>query len=170
VNYREATERIAALPATRILRQSSLYETEPIGGNAGSGPFINGVIEIDTGLDAMALLRRLLAIERAMGRKRVRGRKLHARGPYRPRIIDLDILFFNREIIDSRALQVPHPRLHERRFVLVPISELAPALIHPQLNSSISELLALFKASQRVTLMRADQLRPVSSKRPGARR
>jgi len=110
------------------------------------------------------------SIERMMGRKRVRGRKPRARGPYRPRIIDLDLLFFDKEAIDSRHLQVPHPRLHERRFVLVPMSELAPALIHPRLNATISELLAGLKSTQRVVLMRADLLRPPSPRREVASR
>jgi 2-amino-4-hydroxy-6-hydroxymethyldihydropteridine diphosphokinase len=73
-NYREAIGRIAALPDTRVVRQSSLYETEPIDSVAGSGPFVNGVIEVETELDAAGLMRRLMAIERTMGRKRVRGR------------------------------------------------------------------------------------------------
>jgi 2-amino-4-hydroxy-6-hydroxymethyldihydropteridine diphosphokinase len=104
-------------------------------------------------------MRRMLALERIMGRKRVKGRK-QTRGKYRPRIIDLDLLFFNKETIDTRVLKVPHPRLHERRFVLAPMSELAPALIHPKLNASISEMLAGLKSPFRVTLARADLLRP----------
>lgn len=159
-NYREAIARLQALPETRLVRQSSIYETEPLGLVRGSGPFLNGVVEVETDLEAPALLARLQAIERMMGRKRVRGRKPRARGPYRPRIIDLDLLFFDKEVIDSRNLQVPHPHLHERRFVLVPMSELAPALMHPKLNHSISELLAALKTPGRVTLMRAELLRP----------
>src|SRR6266550_2370557 len=113
-NYREAVQRIAALPTTRVTRQSSIYETEPA---------------------PDAMMRRLLGIERVMGRKRVRGKKpASSRAKYRPRIIDLDLLFFDNEIIDTRTLKVPHPRLHERRFVLAPMSKLAPALIHPKLN------------------------------------
>ena len=116
-NYREAIQRIAQVPETRVVRQSSIYETEPVGDIKGA--FLNGVVEVETELNAETLMRRLLAIERVMGRKRVRGRKPKARGPYRPRIIDLDLLFFDKEVIASRHLQVPHPRLHERRFVLV---------------------------------------------------
>ncbi len=163
-NYREAVARLQALPDTRLVRQSSIYETEPIEVRGG-GPFLNGVIEIETEIEAPALLTRMQSIERMMGRKRVRGRKPRARGPYRPRIIDLDLLFFDKEAIDSRHLQVPHPRLHERRFVLVPMSELAPALIHPKLNHSISELLAALKAPGRVTLMRAELMRPQANRR-----
>ncbi len=153
-NYREALERIGKLPQTRLLRQSSTYETEPVGDV--KGPFLNGAVEIETELNADALMRRLLAIERAMGRKRVRAGKSRPRLKYRPRIIDLDLLFFNKETIDTPALKVPHPLIQERRFVLAPLSELAPAFIHPQLNVSISELLAVLKSPHRVSLMRSD--------------
>ena len=163
-NYREAIQRIAQIPETRVVRQSSIYETEPVGDLKGA--FLNGAIEIETELNAETLMRRLLAIERMMGRKRVRGRK-PSRGKYRPRIIDLDLLFFNKEIIKTRTLEVPHPRLHERKFVLAPMSELAPTLIHPKLNVSISELVAHLKSPYRVTLARAELLRPPT---PTARR
>ncbi len=155
-NYREAIQRIAAIPETRVVRQSSIYETEPVGDLKGA--FLNGVVEVETELGPEVMMRRLLAIERIMGRKRVKGKT--TRGKYRPRIIDLDLLFFNKETIDTRTVKVPHPRLHERRFVLAPMSELAPALIHPKLNASISEMLAGLKSPFRVTLARADLLRP----------
>jgi 2-amino-4-hydroxy-6-hydroxymethyldihydropteridine diphosphokinase len=161
-NYREAIARIAEIPHTRVVRQSSIYETEPVGNLKGA--FLNGVIEVETEIAPEVLMRRLLAIERVMGRKRVRGRK-PARGKYRPRIIDLDLLFFNKEMIESRALTVPHPRIQERLFVLAPMAELAPALIHPKLNHSISEMMASLKSPYRVTLARADLLRPQSGRR-----
>lgn len=170
-NYREAIQRIALLPQTRIVRQSSIYETEPVG--ELKGPFLNGAVEIETELAPEALMRRLLAIERLMGRKRARGER---RPPARsakpqPRAIDLDLLFFDKEVIASGAVEVPHPRLHERRFVLAPMAELAPALIHPKLNVSISELLAALKSPQRVTLARADILRaPAPQKKASASR
>jgi 2-amino-4-hydroxy-6-hydroxymethyldihydropteridine diphosphokinase len=84
-----------------------------------------------------------------MGRKRVKGKR------WGSRIIDLDILFYDNEIIEKRNLKVPHPRLAERRFVLVPLSELAPQLIHPGLNISVSELLATTKDSKKIHLMGA---------------
>jgi 2-amino-4-hydroxy-6-hydroxymethyldihydropteridine diphosphokinase len=167
-NYLEALDRLGKLRQTRIVRQSSIYETEPVGDVIG--PFLNGAVEVETELPAEALMHQLLAVERAMGRKRVRMPKGAARARYKPRIIDLDLLFFNKELIDTPKLQVPHPRLHERRFVLVPMSELAPALIHPRLNASISELLAGLKSTQRVVLMRADLLRPPSPRREVASR
>jgi 2-amino-4-hydroxy-6-hydroxymethyldihydropteridine diphosphokinase len=165
-NYREAIQRIAQIPQTRVVRQSSIYETEPVGDLKGT--FLNGVIEVETEINADLLLRRLLGIERVMGRRRVRGRK-PARGKYRPRIIDLDLLFFNKETIDTRAVTVPHPRLQERLFVLAPMSELAPTLIHPKLNKSISEMMAALKSPFRVTLARADLLRPAPKRKAATR-
>jgi 2-amino-4-hydroxy-6-hydroxymethyldihydropteridine diphosphokinase len=160
-NYRQAIERIGQLPESRIVRHSSIYETEPVGD--AKGLFLNGVVELETEMPADALMRRLLSIERAMGRQRRSQRKPSAaRRKFRARTIDLDLLFFDREIIHTSALTVPHPRLHERRFVLAPMAELAPALIHPELNVSISELLAALKSPQRVSLARADLLRPAS--------
>jgi 2-amino-4-hydroxy-6-hydroxymethyldihydropteridine diphosphokinase len=157
-NYREAINKIASLPGTRVIRQSSIYESEPVGDIKGM--FLNGAVEIETEMAAEALMRRLLTIERTMGRRRPAGRKPARRTKYRPRAIDLDLLFFNKEIVESRTLVVPHPRLHERRFVLAPMAELAPALVHPKLNVSISDLLAGLKSPHRVTLARADLLRP----------
>ena len=160
-NYRRALVLIAGLPDTRIVRQSSIYETEPVGDFKGT--FLNGVIEVETAMTAEQTMRRLLAIQRKMGRKRPAARTRNARN--RARTIDLDLLFFNHDVIDMPSLVVPHPRLHDRRFVLAPMAELAPALIHPRLNRSISELLAGLKSPYRVTLARADLLRPRPSRR-----
>src|SRR5262249_25444121 len=110
------------------------------------------------------MMRKLLSIERIMGRKRVKGRK-PMRGKHKPRVIDLDLLFFDKEVINTRALTIPHPRLAERRFVLAPMAELAPTLMHPKLNASISELLVNLKSPHRVALARADMLR-APQKRP----
>jgi len=146
-NYREACERIRALPHTRIVKESSLYESEPHGD--AKTWFVNGVIQIETEASADALLRQLKAIEKAMGRKRVKGKR------WGSRVIDLDILLYDKEVIEKRNLKVPHPRMHERRFVLVPLAELAPHLIHPRLNATISELLAGCPDTKRMHLMRA---------------
>ena len=85
-------------------------------------------------------------------------------------VIDLDLLFFNKETRDTPALRLPHPRLHERRFVLAPMAELAPTLIHPKLNSTISDLLVNLKSPQRVTLARAVLMRPQAPRREAASR
>ncbi len=144
-NCREARERIQQIPHTRVVKESSLYESEPHGD--AKTWFANSVVEIETELAAADLLKRLKAIETAMGRKRVRGKR------WGSRIIDLDILLYDKEIIDRRNLKIPHPELPNRRFVLVPLSELAPQLIHPALNVSISELLATVKDTKKIHLM-----------------
>jgi 2-amino-4-hydroxy-6-hydroxymethyldihydropteridine diphosphokinase len=144
-NCREARERIQQLPDTRVVKESSLYESEPHG-NAKTW-FANSVVEIETELAAPDLLKQLKAIEEQMGRKRVKGKR------WGSRVIDLDILFYDMEIIEKRNLKVPHKRMAERRFVLLPLSELAPQLIHPSLNLSVSEMLATTKDHKRIHLM-----------------
>jgi len=146
-NYRESLDRIATLPATRIVKTSSLYESEPLGD--AKTWFVNAVIEIEIDCSADELLKRLKAIEKGMGRKRVKGKR------WGSRIIDLDILFFDNEIINKRTLRVPHKELQNRRFVLIPLCELVPQLVHPRLNVTISELLATLKDKKKVHLLRA---------------
>jgi 2-amino-4-hydroxy-6-hydroxymethyldihydropteridine diphosphokinase len=144
-NCREARQKIAQLPKTRVVKESSLYESEPHG-NAKTW-FANSVIEVETELAAAELLKKLQGIEEEMGRKRVKGKK------WGSRVIDLDILFFDMEAINKRNLKVPHPRVAERRFVLLPLSELAPQLIHPGLNLSVSEMLATVKDAKKIQMM-----------------
>lgn len=144
-NCREARQRIQQLPDTRVVKESSIYESEPHG-NAKTW-FANSVIEIETEIGAPDLLKQLKAIEDQMGRKRVKGKR------WGSRVIDLDILFYDMEIIEKRNLKVPHKRLPDRRFVLLPLSELAPQLIHPSLNLSVSEMLATTKDQKRIHLM-----------------
>ena len=144
-NTIEAIEKVGQLPGTRVVRASSLYESEPLGD--AKTWFVNSVIEIDSDLAPDALLKRLQAIEEAMGRKRVKGKR------WGSRIIDLDILLFDQDVIDKRNLKIPHPELHKRRFVLLPLAELAPQVVHPQLGQSISTLLATVKDVKRVVLL-----------------
>jgi 2-amino-4-hydroxy-6-hydroxymethyldihydropteridine diphosphokinase len=115
----DAMGRIGELPGTALARRSSLYRTAPVD---SSGPdYINAVVEISTRVCAPELLSRLQDMEAAAGRER----------PYRnaPRTLDLDILLYGGARIDSATLQVPHPRMHERAFVLVPLAEIAPQLV-----------------------------------------
>ena len=144
-NTAEAIERVTKLPGTRVVRASSLYESEPLGD--AKTWFVNSVIEIESDLGPDVLLKKLLAIEEAMGRKRVKGKR------WGSRVIDLDILLFDQEVIDKRNLKIPHPELHKRRFVLLPLAELAPQVVHPRLGHSISSLLAAVKDAKRVVLL-----------------
>jgi 2-amino-4-hydroxy-6-hydroxymethyldihydropteridine diphosphokinase len=144
-NYLEALERIAKLPSTRIIKESSLYESQPLGDSKEW--YINGVIEIETDLKPEMLLKKFKNIERAMGRKKVRKR-------WGARIMDLDILLYDSLIMNKKNLKIPHPEMHQRKFVLIPLSELAPQVIHPVLSASISELLVNVKDDKRVSLAR----------------
>jgi 2-amino-4-hydroxy-6-hydroxymethyldihydropteridine diphosphokinase len=144
-NYLEALARISKLPKTRIIKESSLYESQPLGDSKEW--YVNGVIEIETELKPELLLKKFKNIERAMGRKKVRKR-------WRARIIDLDILLCDSLILNKKNLKIPHPEMHQRKFVLIPLSELAPQVIHPILGSSISELLVGVKDDKRVSLAR----------------
>jgi 2-amino-4-hydroxy-6-hydroxymethyldihydropteridine diphosphokinase len=144
-NYREALERIAKLPKTRIIKESSVYESQPHGDSKEW--YINGVIEIETELKPELLLGKFKNIERAMGRKKVRKK-------WGARIIDIDILLYDSLVMNKKTLKIPHPEMHQRKFVLIPLSELAPQVIHPVLSASISELLVGVKDDKKVSLAR----------------
>jgi 2-amino-4-hydroxy-6-hydroxymethyldihydropteridine diphosphokinase len=117
----------------RILRQSSIYSTEPVD-VATQSWFLNCVLEVETELMPRQLLRTFQEIENELGRKHTVRRG--------PRVIDLDILLYGTSVIHSQELEVPHPRMSHRRFVLVPLAEIAPALRHPVENKSMEELLS----------------------------
>ena len=121
---RAAVGRLRGLPATRVLRVSTLRNTEPVG-YVDQPRFLNGAVELETELPARELLGTLLELERAFGRDR------SASPPRGPRTLDLDLLLYGGEEIAEPGLEVPHPRLHERGFVLEPLAELDPALEVP---------------------------------------
>ena len=120
-NVEDALARLGALPATTLLRRSSSYRSAPI--DSSGDDYINAVACIDTTLAAADLLAALQTIELSHGRER----------PWRnaPRTLDLDILLYGDAVIDSAALRVPHPRMHERAFVLAPLLEIAPDIELP---------------------------------------
>jgi 2-amino-4-hydroxy-6-hydroxymethyldihydropteridine diphosphokinase len=128
-----AVDALGAEQGIDVVAVSTLRETEPVG--VGEQPlFLNGAVALETALPAGELLDRLLAVERCFGRVRVEGE--HA-----PRTLDLDLLLYGDEEIDEPGLTVPHPRLHERRFVLEPLGELAPGLVVPG-HGSVEALLS----------------------------
>lgn len=132
-NVAAAVTLLAETPGVRLIRESSLYETAAVGGPEGAPPFLNGAVEIATRLSPAELLGRLLEIERSLGRER--------RVKWEPRPIDLDILLFGQQITSSIDLVIPHPLMHERRFVLEPLAEIAPDAVHPVLQMTVKGLL-----------------------------
>jgi len=122
-NIRRALALIGETGAGRLVRVSGLVETEPVGGPAGQGPYLNGAVEIETDLQPQDLLAALKDIEKRVGRVE--------RQRWGPREVDLDILLYDDLVLDSAALRIPHPRMLERRFVLGPLAEIAKGVIHP---------------------------------------
>ena len=132
MHLKEAIDRIDQIPECRVRAVSPFYQTEPVGVR-GQKWYVNGVIRVETSLGPRALLKSLLDIEADMGRIR--------QTRWGPRVIDLDILLFEDQIIQEKEVTIPHPRMQERRFVLVPLTRLAPNLIHPVLGKTMMELL-----------------------------
>lgn len=136
---RAAVGRLRRLRETKVVRVSTLRDTAPVG-YVDQPRFLNGVVELETALAPRALLAELLELERVFGRDRA---TVPAQGP---RTLDLDLLLYGQDRIDEPRLRVPHPRIHERRFVLVPLAELDPALEVPG-KGSIQTLLAKLDSS-----------------------
>ena len=130
-NLRQAVERLASLDV-RVLHASRIYETEPLD-YKNQAWFLNQVVEAETALFPMQLLTRIGRVERELGRVRT--------VPKGPRTIDIDILFYAAAVVETARLEIPHPRIAERRFVLEPLAELAPDLRHPVTHRSVRQML-----------------------------
>jgi 2-amino-4-hydroxy-6-hydroxymethyldihydropteridine diphosphokinase len=131
-----AVRLLSLLPHSQLAGVSLLYETEPVKDrvNPGDGWFLNGVVQLETEIAPQSLMTMLREIERSLGRD-----EDNRSGP---RTLDLDILFYGERVIDEPGLTVPHLRLHLRRFVLMPLSELAPLFVHPTRLRSVNQMLA----------------------------
>ena len=130
---RLALDDLARLPQTTLVRASSLYDTEPTG-DVDQPNFLNAVAQLDTELTARQLLWNLLLIEKRLGRVRTQ--------KWGPRTIDLDLLLYGSQVVEESDLQVPHPELTRRSFVLVPLVELDPMLVHPVTGETLLDLLS----------------------------
>ncbi len=132
-NCLDGLDRFAETGRIEILAVSEFYKTEPVD-YVDQDWFVNAVAKVSTTLDPLDLLKVLMDAEITLGRRRDTVR-------FGPRVIDLDIIFYDQRVIDSPRLVVPHPRMHKRRFVLAPICDIEPELLHPVLNVTVKELL-----------------------------
>jgi 2-amino-4-hydroxy-6-hydroxymethyldihydropteridine diphosphokinase len=133
--FYSALEKIEALESVSVTNTSSLYKTDPVGLVDGGGDFVNAVVEIETYRSPEQLIYDLRKIERSLGKSR-------SHSSDRSRKIDLDLLLFGSRHFSSKELEVPHPRMASRAFVLVPLEEIAPDFTHPALNMTLREVLA----------------------------
>lgn len=143
-----ARQALARHPQVEIAASSPLYETAPLGGPAGQSYYFNAVLSIATTLPPRSLLAHCQAVEEAFGRQR--------QEHWGPRTLDIDLLLYGALQHDEADLQLPHPRLHLRRFVLAPLADLAPQLPHPRSGSRIDYLLINLPGKQAVSLVRQD--------------
>jgi len=137
-----ARSELAALPKTELVKFSKVYETAPVG-PIEQGAYLNAAAELDTELDAFELLDGIAKIEAMAGRE-----PRSNRAKWGPRTLDLDILLFGDRVISSDELVVPHPMLHDRWFVLKPLADLDPDLVHPVLEMRVGELLKYVEQQQ----------------------
>ncbi len=141
--FRQALGAFVDHPQVRVISQSPLYRTPAVGGPNGQPDYLNAVLEIRTSLPATELLQLCQRLEQAAGRAReVR---------WGARTLDIDLLFFAEQVLDTLELTLPHPRLHQRHFVLLPLAELAPNLEHPRLHKTVRQLLAELPKADGIT-------------------
>jgi len=138
-----ALKMLSEVEGVRMLRISQFVETSPVGGPADQPDFLNAAAAIETELSPRELLAALKRIETNLGRDRTREQR---RGP---RTCDLDILLMGQAVLDEDELTIPHARMHERTFVLRPLAQIAPGVVHPLLGKTVAELLAKAEGAQR---------------------
>jgi 2-amino-4-hydroxy-6-hydroxymethyldihydropteridine diphosphokinase len=136
-NIAKALDRLRTDPRIEVRKVSSLLENPAVGGPPDSPAFLNAAAEVATRLSPRQLLDKLLEIERDLGRERLR--------KWDPRTIDLDLLLYGDKVIDEPELTIPHPRMHQRQFVLAPLAQIAPNAVHPTSKGTFAELLAAFR-------------------------
>jgi 2-amino-4-hydroxy-6-hydroxymethyldihydropteridine diphosphokinase len=130
-----ALKAIDQLAGVEVRRVSQFVETEPVGGPPKQAKYLNAAVEIATSLGPSELLAALQEIERSLGRRREQEER------WGPRAIDLDIVLMGEAVVETEALTIPHPRMHERLFVLRPLASIAPRAVHPMLKRTVAELL-----------------------------
>jgi 2-amino-4-hydroxy-6-hydroxymethyldihydropteridine diphosphokinase len=150
-NIAAACRGLAELPGTAFVTRSSLYETAPVGGPPGQGDFYNAVCAVETRLGPAGFLRETQALERRIGRLRET-----ETARWGPRVIDIDILLWGGRAVEEPGLSVPHPRLAERAFVLVPLAEIAggTGLRHPLTGQTVGELVEKLNRGEREGIRR----------------
>ena len=142
-NFRHARQQLTEQMGIEVISSSPLYQTPAVGGPEGQPDYLNAVVEILTGLSAPDLLQLCHQIEAAAGRSR----NLH----WEPRTLDIDLLLIDDLIMDVPLLTLPHPRLHQRHFVLIPLNDLAPELLHPVFKTTINQLLKALPTAVGIT-------------------
>lgn len=133
---RNALARMQLIPQTGVITVATFRTTSPVDCPEGAGAFINSAAKLETQLPAAELLGQLLRIELEMGRTR------QVDHPHAPRTIDLDLLLYGDLVLSTADMQIPHPRMHKRRFVLEPLVEIAPETVHPIFHKTVAQLLA----------------------------
>ena len=147
-NLRAARKAILALSSVKLpILSSAIYETEPVGCELGAGKFLNAVIEFEYEGDPADLLEQFIQVEKAFGRSRDHAKNVS-------RTIDLDLLYCGDRNIEEDRLELPHPRMHLRRFVLQPLADIRPDLILPNQTKTVRQLLAEFEESGEVVLLK----------------